>query len=101
MARPSRWNTPTVAIRVPSHCADRLLELAKTLDSEFCTKPDPEESVLITVGNSSQVVTAPKSVWDEADRLVDEFMPTVQALTKSQRSALLIGLAEAVGLKSA
>ncbi|MFQ3619117.1 MAG: hypothetical protein SNJ50_20700 [Cyanobacteriota bacterium] len=32
MPRPRKWRGETTAIRVPSHLADRLLEIARTLD---------------------------------------------------------------------
>jgi len=37
MPRKSPWNGPTKAIRVPEHCADELLAIARFLDS-----PDPD-----------------------------------------------------------
>lgn len=39
MGRPAKWSAPTVAIRVPAHLADHLLEMARTLDgSDFVQK---------------------------------------------------------------
>lgn len=33
MPRKSQWNSPTTAIRIPEHCADDLLAIAKLLDA--------------------------------------------------------------------
>lgn len=81
MARPSKWNCPTVVIRVTEHCAEYLLQKARDLNelNEFCTKPEqpgdsPTDSRLIALDDKRTVITLPTSVWAEADRLVDEFI---------------------------
>ncbi len=42
MARPSNWKTPTTAIRIPTHLAEHLLEIARRLDDRgFVQNPTP------------------------------------------------------------
>jgi hypothetical protein len=85
MPRPSNWNSPTTAIRVPTHCAEQLLEIARALNREFCTKPSDHsqdltpEWRLITIDDQSTMFTAPKSIWLEADRIAKDFLETFQA----------------------
>lgn len=53
MPRKSNWNSPTTAIRIPQHCADDLMAIAKLLD-----QPMPD--------------------WDEFDEFVREIKRTKQ-----------------------
>jgi predicted transcriptional regulator len=56
MARPSNWNSQTTSIRVPAHTVDRLLELARLLDSPssegFVQNLDP---IMVTVQNQATI----------------------------------------------
>jgi hypothetical protein len=80
MSRPSKWATPTTAIRVPSHLADKLLDYAKLFDTSFVQNSNEEiERVMITLdcGTTQEkrsILAFPKSIWEEADRLADELI---------------------------
>jgi hypothetical protein len=89
MGRPSKWATPTTAIRVPTHLADKLLDYAKLFDTSFVqNSKDAIERVLITLDGGTpqekrKILAYPKSIWDEADRLVDGFVDRLIAEGRS------------------
>lgn len=54
MARPSKWGTPTTAIRVPEHLAEALLAIARSLEGDVpSAKPDPEMAAYLSFVQNS------------------------------------------------
>lgn len=86
MPRPSNWNSPTAAIRVPAHAVGAVLALAKQLDdhipSSFVQNPDNPSGgpYMVTLEDRHRLERylinppsdIPSEVWEEADRLIDE-----------------------------
>jgi hypothetical protein len=83
MPRPSSWNSPTTAIRVPAHAVDALLALARQLDQADNVQnledaPAPYLFACETYDQGTQrylicpPADASEETWAEADRLVDE-----------------------------
>lgn len=105
MARPSNWNSPTVAIRVPAHAVDALMALAKQLDRDNVQNLPPEQPgpyILTTEtykdGVQRYLIQAdadtPAEVWAEADLLVDKMCA---GLDENGRMFLLSRLAQEWG----
>ena len=100
MPRPSAWNSPTTAIRLPKHAVEACLELARTLDQPisegFVQNTDP---LLITVGQGtecdryllpSQALTPEQA--NQMDTLIDQVLATVPGLGKDAEALLLAEL---------
>lgn len=102
MPRKSNWkNNKTKAIRVPENLADELLRLARAMEDQIgFVQNEPVESCMVSLqgkkGDQRTVITAPLSIWKEADALVDETLsrPEIQNLTPGQRSQLALLLVE-------
>ena len=71
MPRKSNWNSPTTAIRIPQHCADDLVAIAKLLDSP---KPHWDEDIPI----SPQVIHRLSQFHSIVEVLVREIKRTEQ-----------------------
>ena len=102
MARPARWNSLTVAIRVPAHAVEKLLELARILDRESFVQNSVTDPLMVTVDGTPYYfppveVTAEES--DLLDRLIDELLAESDRLGIKERDRIvLIGeIAKRVG----
>ena len=110
MPRPSAWNSPTTAIRVPAHAVDAVMMLARKLDQEpqtgFVQNPDqPPPPYMVTVDNDAYICHPPTTTPEE-DALIDQAMAKLDAIiaAKGLRAhdtyALLVAdLAPRVGKK--
>lgn len=102
MARPGKWHSKTVAIRVPEHLAEKLLDHARLLDTSFVQNSDaPEQSLMVTLDSGTpkeqrRIISATSKEWDEADRLVDELLAqfTAAGLKPKQLPAATFQLLE-------
>lgn len=77
MPRPSNWNSPTAAVRVPAHAVDAVIALARQLDKEPPQSfvQNPSGPYLVSDGEDRYLIptpTAPPEMWEQADRLIDE-----------------------------
>lgn len=103
MGRPSKWATPTTAIRVPSHLADKLIDYAQLLETSFVQNSFEEtESVMVTLDSGSdrekrKIVTASKAIWEQADRLAKEIAADLRSTySKREMEHLVILFADRV-----
>lgn len=92
MPRPSAWNNPTTAIRVPAHAVDAVIALAKQLDQGFVQNDatPTRGPVIVAIGEERylcQPPDAPPETWELADQLID------QHLSHLDQDGLLLAIA--------
>lgn len=98
MPRPSNWNSPTAALRVPAHAVGAVLALAKQLDQGFVQNDLPTaEPYLLTDGENRYLIAppnAPAEVWQQADLLIAQL---TAGLSEDEQFLLLAQLASQWG----
>jgi len=100
MPRPSNWNSPTTAIRIPAHAAEQLLAIARQLDSPsdgFVQNPSTPP-LLISVDDTSgdnQYLIEAVQLSPEDDEAVELAIAQVDRSIDGERELLLF-LAEFV-----
>ncbi|MGK7927935.1 MAG: hypothetical protein AB4290_22305 [Spirulina sp.] len=108
MGRPSNCqNLPTDSIRVPEKFIPQLLKLARFLDElpdrqSFVQNSEPLQHRLFEVSSMrsneaeiSEVLSIPQSLWEEADRLVENALNSeLKGLSKQQLEQFIVLLAE-------
>lgn len=84
MGRPSKWNSPTESVRLPSHVVPLALALAKQLDQPPPAKDDgfvqnkhgPYMVAIETVAEIERYIIEPpdvsQEVWEQAEQAVNE-----------------------------
>lgn len=85
MGRPSAWNSPTVAVRVPVHAVDQLLVIARQLDTprSFVQNSAPRMITIERGPERKQYLLGLDSVeltpQEDAlvEQMVDKFMDSV------------------------
>ncbi len=95
MPRPSPWNSPTKAIRVPEHATEACLQLARMLDQDSPEVLYKTEPLLVTIDDRRylmppQAITPEQAAW--ANDLIDQVLATAE-LGKDAEALLLSELA--------
>jgi len=85
MARPKKWSGETTAIRVPAHLAEKLIEIAQSLDTPQPGFVQNSDLYLITV-DGTRYILPPVAITPQNDTLLDALVD--QLLLKCKTSNL-------------
>jgi hypothetical protein len=98
MARPKKWSGDTTAIRVPAHLADKLIQIAQTLDTPEPGFVQNSEMCLITV-DDKRYLLPPVAITPQDDTTLDALVDRLLLDCKKSKLdplALVAGIAPLV-----
>lgn len=103
MGRKAKWSGPSVAIRVPEHLADQLLELARKLDGS-AQKNNVQKIIrcqptMITYNNEAYMISPPPVVCGDDAESIDEAVDQILEQLSEEELLQFIGeMAKAIGI---
>jgi hypothetical protein len=90
MPRPKKWSGETTAIRIPAHLAEKLIEIAQTLDTPQTGFVQNSEMYLITV-DDKRYLLPPVAITPQEHTILDALVDRLlQDCKKSKLDPLAI-----------